>query len=463
MQTRSLISTAGGSSPATFDYYISTTGSSGNLGTEVSPWDISALWTKSAIAGKRIGLADGTYIITGLSGGNGAGKNLQYGGSSGSPTTIEAVNARQAIVTTNNGGSYPTSTTEAFNISGTYITLKNLKFSDFSWDPILISASNTVIDSCDFDGIDTTPLSGFVSGDNTGFIYFVNDPTFLIKNCKFNDVFNGSGAGDNGCCIGPIYHNGNGIIEYCEFYNSVNAIGIKSDNPGTVDVRYNYFDSTISRAAIKGLVSDNNSGVVKKAYNNIFNRCGNVSDSFDASSSDNQCQFEFYNNTRIITSASNGFGYAAVAMGSTTSGLPVNRRNLSNWYNNIFHYVSGTAPLLFLYADSATPIQYFNVIDYNLYPSSNIRVTDNTSGGGGAISSLATWQTRLSDVAVTGQEAHTIQGAATFTNVNGSAPEDFQLNGGTGVGAGKVGGLIGGASVNMGAWDGIVTRIGCDF
>src|SRR5688572_5831826 len=51
-------------SGAYFDYYISPTGSNNNPGTQSQPWALSALSTKPAIAGKRIGLLDGTYVTT---------------------------------------------------------------------------------------------------------------------------------------------------------------------------------------------------------------------------------------------------------------------------------------------------------------------------------------------------------------------------------------------------------------
>src|SRR6516162_10176536 len=56
---------------ASFDFYISPTGNNANAGTQASPWAITALSSKAAIAGKRVGLLDGTYVLTGTGTGNG--------------------------------------------------------------------------------------------------------------------------------------------------------------------------------------------------------------------------------------------------------------------------------------------------------------------------------------------------------------------------------------------------------
>src|ERR1700758_1600452 len=55
---------AQGASPGGFDFYISPTGFDSNPGTFEQPWAITALNThRSAYAGKRVGLLDGTYNV----------------------------------------------------------------------------------------------------------------------------------------------------------------------------------------------------------------------------------------------------------------------------------------------------------------------------------------------------------------------------------------------------------------
>src|SRR5262249_30000885 len=93
---------------AQFDFYISPAGNDANAGTQSSPWAITALSSKSAIAGKRVGLLDGTYVLKGIGTGNGGYiQSVANGGpSAGQPTVIAAVNPRAAVITTNNGGTY---------------------------------------------------------------------------------------------------------------------------------------------------------------------------------------------------------------------------------------------------------------------------------------------------------------------------------------------------------------------
>lgn len=98
---------------ATFDYYISPTGSDSNPGTQASPWSITAINTKQSVyAGKRVGLLDGTYNVYSLcqAGAWNLAALVVNGGTTGSPTVIAAVNPQKAILDAHDpsSGAYPT-------------------------------------------------------------------------------------------------------------------------------------------------------------------------------------------------------------------------------------------------------------------------------------------------------------------------------------------------------------------
>lgn len=88
--------------PASFDFYISPTGSDTNLGTLASPWALTALNTKwSTYGGKKVGIIAGTYDLLTLAGGSYNTGSNDYelaafeiqGGTSGSPTYIASCDA----------------------------------------------------------------------------------------------------------------------------------------------------------------------------------------------------------------------------------------------------------------------------------------------------------------------------------------------------------------------------------
>src|SRR5579863_9641682 len=61
------VASAQSASSASFDFYISPTGSDSNSGTLDQPWAITAINTRRGdYAGKRVGLLDGTYNVHAL-------------------------------------------------------------------------------------------------------------------------------------------------------------------------------------------------------------------------------------------------------------------------------------------------------------------------------------------------------------------------------------------------------------
>ena len=100
---RSALAQAAGS----FDFYISPSGSDSNPGTQSSPWAITSLrdssGNNSKIAGKRVGLLPGTYNVASLASGSDSGDYQRPvlhipAGASGSPTVVQSVTPRAAII-----------------------------------------------------------------------------------------------------------------------------------------------------------------------------------------------------------------------------------------------------------------------------------------------------------------------------------------------------------------------------
>jgi hypothetical protein len=446
------------SSAATFDFYIGPSGNNSNVGSEASPWALSALWSKpdATLQNKTIGLLDGTYIVTGIThtGSNTGGKTLSAPG-----MTVKAVNARAAIITTNNGGNYPQATDPAFQLVGDAITIDGLRFAEFSFDPLRVAGDNVTIQNCDFFDVDLSRYSGYDPTDNVGFIMIAGNAlpaNLVIDNCRFDAAYNGAES-ENGNCIGPLYHAGPVTITRCSFYNANVAIGWKASNNGPLIVERCYFDATIEKLACYGGMS--NDAVVPMDFTfrfNVVNRAGYALDVWNVNNPHTETHSNIQNNTFIIDSTADAFGIGAIAYGNDLSGPLLSGAELNQCIlrNNIFHRISGSALILFFQSGRNTPIELFGTIDYNLY--NVLDIYDGTTGGA-HYTALGTWQTRLAAPGVTGREANSQVATPTFVNVNGNTPEDYALAGGS---AGKNDGSDG---TDVGAWGGGNTAVGATF
>lgn len=455
-------------SVAAYDFYISPSGSNDNPGTAASPWAITALRDKtSVIAGKRVGLLDGIYNLSfAATGGNNGGLTI-----SAANVTVKAVNSRQAIITTNSNGAYPGSTSPALRIVGNGVALRDLRWQQFSFDPLSINATDVVIDGCDFYDVDHSRIAS--NPDNIGFIFSSGDPVVgdatsarvSIRNCRFERVRSGGGAvgNDNNCAIGPLYRTRDWTIEDCSFFDCGHAIGWKNFNSGGLIVRRCYFGPSVVLNAVHGFGSDSTPGNPHIAENNIFNNPGYALGEWDPGNSKTSITTKVRNNTFLTTSQSNVNGMSVLSIDDSANPLPADEFHQSEFYNNIVFRRSGTAPLLFFYP-GATFVQRYGIIDYNLYPPSASVIAQVHSAAGGGAFSLAAWRAALRSSDVIGQEVSSSQAVApTFKNVNGTTPADYQLEAGSlGIGSGRVGGTASGARIDLGAWGG-ATSIGHNF
>lgn len=436
------------------NYYIGPNGSDGNPGTQTQPWAITALQSKSAaIAGKTVGLLDGTYICnigqtdTGSSTGG-----LQWNAPG---CTIKAVNAQRAVITTNNSGVYPQAGEPCIQILASNCTIDGIKFYQSACVFLRVTGSGTTIKNCHFEDVKQSRYTAYASlypADNVGAIITASNafPTWTVDNCYFSNILN-TAAGENSCCIGPLYYAGNTTITRCTFANSRNGIGWKSHNVGPLTVTQCYFDSSITAVAVHGGMSNDEFTIPMRFTfkNNVCNRVGYAVDSWQANSSfpDTESWSDIQHNTFIITSKADTFGVGAIAYSDSMTGRLLSGTELhqSALRDNVFQRFSGTAPILYWQAGRNSSVDMFGPIDYNLHSAINMR-----DANGMTYSNLADWRTR------TGQESHTLNAAATFINSAGSTAADYKLASGGGKGAASDG-------TDMGAWGGGVTQIGCIF
>jgi len=495
---------------ATFDYYISPTGSDSNPGTLAAPWAITSLSNVAAnsnnvgnwnnIAGKRIGLLPGIYGVyslwnNGTSSWNVPALNIP-GGTAAAPTYIGSCNAsgnyspRTVQITaspsgTPGGGLPGTSASsiailgQAYNIGKGYVTL----------DGLIVSDSNGY--GIHLDGGNNAPTPGATSG--AGFtvqnceVYNIggstgNNPIGLlitdavgahVNNCLVHDVtgaMQNFGGIEGWRCIGNLY-------EYNTVYNCPEGLYDKSTFglPGPSangTYRYNYIEvaGAYQRAPVNGSGGGPclNLGYTLHVYNNIFvvaagtaNNCVflGVSD-YEGHGWVSEESLLFYNNTIYVVGGVNGSiqqGLVWQADGNADS-PPATVTH----YNNV--YVMG--PPSYRAVGFGSAAGAVTLSDYNLLTcgASSLCFTLGTNEVSGTNQyTLAQWQTL-------GWDAHSIMTAPTFLNQgqlmtsgasSTTATAGYQLaSGSAGVGAGRIGGVSTGAAVDMGAWGGTDVNTG---
>jgi hypothetical protein len=459
--------------PETFDFYIGPSGSDSNDGlTTGTPWAITALNTKRATyAGKRVGLLDGTYSTDGMpnSGGGSNPALLLISGSSGSPTVIQAVNARQAILDDNH---YARSNHGAImglvEANAQYVEIRNLRFTRSSqvatfWYSTSGRGIGLKIVGCEFDnGI------GW-DADNTPYIYMSSWDDTDISDNYFRDLagaassFGCAAILNYGCKRTQVIHNTFKSTRSC--INSKYASGSPRTDEQEHTFAENYCESMT--VALRGFDNKDQTGVAPTSppyppytvRNNVFVNCDSVLNNdgaFCASS-----QLNAYNNTVVQTTG-------------TKDGWNLHTRQAGDgyepsYYNNIYYH-SGASwneqGALTVSIDGAGA-SLTNEINYNCYGPSSAQWRTQTGYGypytaGGANyttqSSQAAWQS------ATGKDGNSLFATDPLFTGTGTDAAAYQLQGGSPcLNAGRVGGTSGGATRHIGAWDGVVTQIGKDW
>lgn len=453
-----------------FDFYISPTGSDNNPGTLASPWAITALNTKrSTYAGRRVGLLDGTYSTAGMPAYNGSsGPSLGIaGGTSGSPTVIQAVNPRMAII--DGGASTNRAAIGSFDSSTRFITIKDLVVRNNTASSVHIQgasgqAAGIRIEGCDIGN------QVFNVADITSGIFLQSCDDAVVINNHLRDIRNTA----QNASVASITMYGCRRTEIVEnTFTSVHAAiydKYAGGSPGSrIDmqetrVRRNYFLGC--PVALLGFDNKDQTGTPPNSppygpyviENNVFENCGAIltnPGSFSAAS-----PVIFRNNTLYATSGT----CDGPSLHAWTSGCE------PSYYNNIW-YFGGTArwggyrALAASVDGSGSALA--RVIDYNCYGPGSVQWLTQTGYGYPYTRGGANYTTHSSASAWQGATGGDRTGRSLFAadprfSMTGENAEKFRL--GTAspcLNAGRVGGVSSGAACHMGAWDGEVTRIGC--
>jgi hypothetical protein len=459
------------SSSDTFDFYISPTGSDSNPGTIDRPWAITALNTKrSTYAGRRVGLLNGTYSTASI-GAYAGGYSPALGIAAGTrdrPTIVEAVNPRMAIID-DSGSTANRGIIGSFDGTTGFFTLRNLKVRGARQNCVHIQRTSgrgegIKIEGCEiydqrFTGQDITP--GL-------FLQALDDAE--VVNCFFHDITNSTG----GSRVAGIMMYGcrRTRIERCTFASSVNSAiydkyagGSPRLDQQETQVRQCYFAG--NPIALWGFDNRDQTGTPPSAgpygayiiENNVFENVREVLTNPGAFSA--EAPVIFRNNTIYAASGTAG----GPSLHTKKAGCE------PSFYNNIWYFTGSWGELRALTVSiDGNGSALMRVLDYNCYGpgATSWRTqrgygepyTPNSGAGYAVVSSAAAWQSATGGDR-TGRSLFATDPRFTMS---GTGAERFKLQSGSPcIGAGRVGGLSSGAAVNMGAWDGKVTQIGCHF
>jgi hypothetical protein len=488
LSPRKVRSSAPAPGAVTFDYYISTTGSDSNPGTLAEPWAITAIESKgSLLVSKRVGLLSGTYYLAdywtlGSSQGVGAYINMFYGGTAEAPTVIESVVPRGAILTPEATGG----TLEGNNYAclwvdddADYVELRGIRFTRSGAIGVWVMGSYNLIEDCQFDDFDGSRI-GIDGGSNPGAIRHRNFGRFsTIRNCKFFDLFTGSPSTIQSA-VGPVYDYQDIVIEYCSFSTCVPFYPKR--NTGNFTFRYNFvYDTTEYSGSEAILLSfdvsdhlryDDSAGTFpdygrtsNKCHNNLF-VVENTRLSYDSYQTGQWANdVEFYNNTVVLNASlqeGSGFWRRGNDSGDIDNGKtpPADIPVTWDWYNNIFYAGAGVnIQAGWMYTRDAYGFpDLAGAWDYNGYNTFKYAMLDGAT---------LTEYTTIGSFQAIGLDTNSIVDAdPEFANLGGSTAADYQLEGTSPFkSAGHVGGVSGGATVDMGAWGGLSppTQIGASF
>jgi hypothetical protein len=500
---------AWGQTTQTFDYYISPTGSDSNPGTLAAPWALTSLSSASSnlplIAGKRTGILPGTYTIPPTfpvsAAQSSSGESYAWGwlnlpsGTQANPTYVGGCNSsgqyspRLATIVWGGGPSTGSPYSIFANHPGAtdncaWMTLDGLILSLGS-APATATSGNQVVQFVNQSSTGTTgggsaTIQGVViqncdighmtanNGLNFGLIRLEGVYNALIQNNYLHDlILNGADA-SHAAASCEISCYGNQWL-YNTIYNTPGGLWVKeSVSSGTA--AYNYFYSVATTAAeIAGYCAafigwdgaENSSGPGKlfSLHHNVIEACGASHKPVGGTNPVlTVIGINAYNNTVYDTQTVANVGWLLSCESSTCE-----------FYNNIYMTSKGSSgqlsaqPGKLCVSNGAT---LFANVNNNCYYDSTGAYSSfwSTAGlggsGGSAYSSFTSWKSAIAAV-VSGSESHSIQSNPNFTlpggYVAGGGAAQFQLLPGSPcIGTGEGG-------VNIGAWDGTSSQIGCSF
>tara|TARA_R110000868_G_scaffold31345_3_gene115066 strand:+ start:575 stop:1951 length:1377 start_codon:yes stop_codon:yes gene_type:complete len=454
-QTKSVfVRPSGGSeyNGLTPDFYISTTGTgtAAGGGTISDPWAITMLNNSTArtrYVGKKIGIKDGTYDLIAImgqpSGGFDVGVLEIDGGTAGNPTILVSQTRLGAVIDWNRAAQTNTDESASMQPLGDYVTIDGLKFANNNYRCInnYTGGGNFLtVKNCIFTGQSFALVTG--SGKNSCMVYTQGHDDILIQNCRFEDG-GAPGDGNRHAVIQGYQTTSRLTIEYCSIIAGTatgNLVHYKQGGHLSHVLRYCYLDRSASTNSTSeyvilhdGQTSDATSHW--EAYGNIF-KSGSSNQGLRIGASFVGV-LDLYNNVFIGPWSGSGSG----AMVRFELGPPAQ----FNFYNNIFHRVSGAAGS---YGDVNTPsIGLIGTMDYNYFPASSPTVLVNNTT---SYTSLSSWQSASS------KDAGSTTGSDPLFAATGADAAYYQLQSGS---ACKT---LGAGSTEIGAWAGR-SQIGSDF
>ena len=475
-----------------FDFYISTTGNDNNSGTLVSPWSINAINTKqSTYAGKRVGIIAGTYDVSPLmnskyhtpvlniNGGPSSATPTYIGSSdtsgnySGRVATLDAKGASGAYGGGNANISSIIGQGAEVNVGSNWgnWTIDGLRLTGFSlwavhfgnYDGTRGAVPNATLQNCEIfggnaqsatvaSGVNLAPIVVYTGLDCTVRNNYIHDNFGWTDNQHFSGMYVwGLGASQIGISIiyNTLVNSGNVHSKEATQYNAT--------------VAYNYVDMTNkipsggpdqNAAGIFGFNADGKRGTLTGIHHNIILARGVYIDTQnDTGQNGWYTPVSVYNNTfvNVGTNTAGGAGFTAYEM---SAGLkPV------TFYNNLY-YDNGQSTGGYGYI--LVPKDAFALSDYNIFGSASNAYAYVAAGaqnsGGETTTSFANWKTQ------TGTDSHSSTNSISlFVNIGALALGYHVQLGSPAYQTGRVGGVPLGAVCNVGAWDGTVPIIGCDF
>jgi hypothetical protein len=476
----------------TINYFIGPSGSDSNAGTSVAaPWAITSFVSNnsnnSKMAGKNVAFLPGLYPVVGLSGSSGGtyisngsfSTNGSYNALSAPPGT--GPSARTWIGTCDSTGNYLARTATIVLISGQVSSSTNDWFNGIfgldgngtnngsgnggyvTWDGLRINGNNMDCTGAG-DGNQGAHII-MTQGPNGTFSKAGTQPGIVVINCELYGI-NASDSGGNDAAIflsgtvGEIIQN-NFIHDIQKPTQIDHAHAIEAYGCTGGQWIYNTFANT-SGGCVESKEGGSNTTV---AYNYFYNCCytggGNaaVCQGFDGAEG----------NPNTLNSGGAAAGFAIHhnifdSCGRVTFGETNNNAHSMPvlWYSNT-HYNSGEVVLNSM--SSAVMAHHDNI--YVLPSGSNadqVAMTNSFASplandsfynvSGGSYTSVFNGVTETTGLQ-TGQDPLFAVGTANIIGGNGTAQFALQS---TSPAAGS-----GTAGINRGAWDGIVTQIGCSW
>lgn len=490
-----LVTVSSGGAP--FDFFISATGSNSNPGTQAAPWAITALNTKQAVyAGKRIGIIQGTYDVSGLMNPtfHTPALNINGGPNAATPTVIAPCDAsgnylvRGATLDAKGasglfGGSNANISsiigqgfeTNAPANKGNFIIdgLRCINYSMWAmhvgnYDGAGGVCNDWQIVNCELTG-GNDQLNTKSSGVNVSPIVIYAAQRYRVANNFIHDNF-GPGVTGDATHFSAIYVWGlaglnfptiDGLFEYNTIVNSGSIHGKNGNIAGTT-IRFNYIDASQQTPAggyqmcLQGFEgaggAAGTAGKITAIYGNILIAGANGLIA-DLTAEENdfgyQDELDFYSNTLIQTANTTVLG---VRFWTDTGGARKVR-----FYNNLF---SGGGAGGSAYGNVSTNLNAFALCDFNLY-NGHDRFTTNPAGSfssasSSSYSSIAAWAAVITaNGSGATMEANSSSSTANPFTAGGNRAFTYLTPGGSATGVGRVGGVVGGQQCNLGAWDGI--------